>query len=138
MKTHAEKTDRRADAYIVIRINVCDHGLLLLRASSTACVWRNLCDCNFCYHSGKTDCRMRGNEKMESEITPSGEIFDEEEKCRLVEAVINALAEQKVSVEKALITLEEAKIQIKKSSVVSSVKAEAGDWGMWKLESETR
>lgn len=75
---------------------------------------------------------------MESEITPSGEIFDEEEKCRLVEVVINVLAEQKVSVEKALITLEEAKIQIKKSSVVSSVKAEAGDWGMWKLEPETR
>ena len=39
---------------------------------------------------------------MESEIAPSGEIFDGEEKCRLVEAEINVLAEQKVSVEKSL------------------------------------
>ena len=75
---------------------------------------------------------------MYIESTPGGDVFVEEERCRLVGLVINVFAEQKVSVETALIILEDARIQIKKSSVVLPVKIEASGWDTWKLDPQTR
>ena len=75
---------------------------------------------------------------MYIESIPDGDVFTEEKRCRLVESVINVFAEQKVSVGTALIILEDARIQIKKNSVVLPAKTEASGWDTWKLDPQTR